>query len=482
MSDSLIEIESAETKPSKPWEPKIIAFVCNWCTYAGADLAGTTRTAYKPNVRMIRLPCTGRIDSQFLIRAFENGADGIIVSGCHPGDCHYVSGNFHARRRWIFFKELLSFCGIDEQRITFSWISASESLKWASMVNEVTDVIQALGPFTDYQRLKETHYQEEELPQLWSEAWAAEIPLGVALPAEQPIETDLRAKAKELLESGEVKVVIGYGWAKRQRRTVPVFITDPKEVDQLIFNALCINNLSIYLLRKYGDIKGMGKPAIVAKGCDIRTIIVLLEESQVTREDVVILGMPCSGTAYRQEIWKGELDAETLAPKCDGCDVKDPHVYDYLIGERLDLPLSTEVPRLDQMIADLDAKAPKEKWDFWMSHFERCIKCYACRQTCPLCYCERCITEKNQPQWVETTAHPQGNLSWNLVRAIHLAGRCTYCGECDRVCPANIPLNLINRKLALVGESSFEYKSGYDPDAHPPMIVYNPDDEETFIK
>ena len=138
---------------AKNWEPKIIAFVCNWCTYAGADLAGTSRIKHKPNVRVIKLPCTGRIDPLFVIRAFERGADGVLVSGCHPGDCHYIAGNYHARRRWTVFRELLSFVGIDTARVVFAWVSAAEGKKWADLVNEVTDAIRRLGPFTSYKNL-----------------------------------------------------------------------------------------------------------------------------------------------------------------------------------------------------------------------------------------------------------------------------------------------------------------------------------------
>lgn len=145
--------ESKDNNQQADWEPKIVAFVCNWCTYAGADLAGTSRMEYKPNVRVIKLPCTGRIDPLFIIKAFENGADGILVSGCHPGDCHYSTGNYHARRRWIAFKSLLEFCGIDEKRIQFSWVSASEALKWVDIINVTTDKVKALGPFVRYQSL-----------------------------------------------------------------------------------------------------------------------------------------------------------------------------------------------------------------------------------------------------------------------------------------------------------------------------------------
>ena len=109
------------------FEPKILAYVCNWCTYLGADLAGTNRLEYPSNVRIVRLPCTGRIDFNLIVKAFEIGADAVLVSGCHPGDCHYTAGNFHARRRWMLFRSLLDTLGIDMDRIHFTWISAAES-------------------------------------------------------------------------------------------------------------------------------------------------------------------------------------------------------------------------------------------------------------------------------------------------------------------------------------------------------------------
>ncbi len=150
---------SDNIKPAT-FEPKIVAFVCNWCTYAGADLTGTSRIKYAENVRIIRLPCTGRIDFMLLLKAFARGADGIIVSGCHPNDCHYTSGNFHARRRWIVFRELLDFLGIDIRRITFSWVSAAEGAKWADLVNTVTDEVKKLGPYDTYKRLDDIWFKE----------------------------------------------------------------------------------------------------------------------------------------------------------------------------------------------------------------------------------------------------------------------------------------------------------------------------------
>jgi F420-non-reducing hydrogenase iron-sulfur subunit len=135
------------------FEPKIIAFVCNWCTYTGADLTGTSRIKHATNVRIIRLPCTGRIDFMLLMKAFAKGADGIIVSGCHPNDCHYTSGNFHARRRWIVYRSLINFMGVDTRRIIFSWVSAAEGAKWADVVNNAVKEIKALGPYDEYKKL-----------------------------------------------------------------------------------------------------------------------------------------------------------------------------------------------------------------------------------------------------------------------------------------------------------------------------------------
>ena len=135
------------------FEPKIVAFVCNWCTYAGADLTGTSRIKYATNVRIVRFPCTGRIDYNLLLKAFAQGADGVIVSGCHPNDCHYTSGNFHARRRWIVFKQMMEYMGFDMRRVKFSWVSAAEGAKWADIVNTTVKEIRELGPSPEYSEM-----------------------------------------------------------------------------------------------------------------------------------------------------------------------------------------------------------------------------------------------------------------------------------------------------------------------------------------
>jgi coenzyme F420-reducing hydrogenase delta subunit len=128
------------------WEPKVLAFLCNWCSYAGADLAGVSRIQYPPNVRVVRVPCSGRINPAFLLRALQNGADGVLVSGCHPGDCHYISGNLAARRKFALLKALLEHAGIEPERIQFTWVSASEGGRFAAIVQKVVEAVQKLGP------------------------------------------------------------------------------------------------------------------------------------------------------------------------------------------------------------------------------------------------------------------------------------------------------------------------------------------------
>jgi len=128
------------------WEPKILAFLCNWCSYAGADLAGTSRLQYPPNVRVIRVPCSGRVNPIFIVEALRQGADGVLVSGCHPGDCHYLAGNYFARRRFALLQRYLEYLGIEKERIQFSWVSASEGTRFAEIVTKVTAGVKRLGP------------------------------------------------------------------------------------------------------------------------------------------------------------------------------------------------------------------------------------------------------------------------------------------------------------------------------------------------
>jgi len=141
-----MEVKPELEKKSKDWEPRILAVLCRWCSYAGADLTGSSRISYPPNVRILRVPCSGRVNPLFILKTLRAGMDGVLVSGCHPGDCHYTAGNYNARRKFAVLSRLLEYSGIDPRRVQFSWVSASEGDKFAKVVSEVVAGVKALGP------------------------------------------------------------------------------------------------------------------------------------------------------------------------------------------------------------------------------------------------------------------------------------------------------------------------------------------------
>ena len=276
----------------------------------------------------------------------------------------------------------------------------------------------------------------------------------------------LRERAKDLLISGDVKMVIGYGEGYTKGKAVPIFITKPEEAGKLIFDARCKNVLAMYL--KTAEVKAKGKIAIVAKGCDARAINVLLLENQVKRENLHILGMVCEGVG------------DPVEDKCGWCVANTPPIYDELFGE----PVANRGWNEETFaeVEKLEAMSPPELWAYWVQQFDKCIKCYACRQACPICTCTRCIVDKNQPQWVPTSPHAEGNYHWNLTRAFHLAGRCVGCNACHDACPMDIPLKLVNWKLIKTVHDDYDFIAGMDSETPPPMATYKEGEETEFIK
>ena len=274
----------------------------------------------------------------------------------------------------------------------------------------------------------------------------------------------LRQTCRELLAEGKVNAVIGYGDGGPDQRTFPVFITKPEDAAQLVWNERCYNNLTVYLTHK--RIRAMfPKVAIVVKGCDARAVAVLEKESQISREALVVIGMACGSV--------GE-------PKCDTCEVHMPRGTDMVIGEAANEPVAAG-PRYAELEAFM-RQTPAERMAYWMAELKRCVKCYACRQSCPLCYCERCLVDKNRPTCIDTSATLKGNFAWHMARAFHLAARCVGCDECTRVCPAGINLRLLNQSLARAAEENFEYRAGMDPEAEPAVGAYSLRDKENFIR
>ncbi len=265
--------------------------------------------------------------------------------------------------------------------------------------------------------------------------------------------SELIKKVTQLLSDKTIDVFIGYekGSADRIRTT---FIRTAEQAGKLIFDASCTQNLAGYLLKH--EVKKLGKLGILTNVSALRSMMQLASEFQIKDGEVLAL-FPNADNSFTEFTDFHSIEA-------------------YL--ETTDVGIKSEE---QEMITLLEAMSVKERWAFWNKEFEKCIKCYACRAACPMCYCHRCTTDVNQPQWIPVASHELGNLDYHLMRAMHLAGRCVNCGECANACPMDIPLNLLTYQLIQPIQETFGATAGMKADAVYALSTYKPDDKENFI-
>lgn len=284
--------------------------------------------------------------------------------------------------------------------------------------------------------------------------------------------TEIRETARSLLAEGEVTTVIGYEVGSRGR-TRPAFIRKAEAVERLVWNQACTHNLITYLPgRPPASRQGNGdrtddRIAVVVKPCDSRTVNVHLAEHRYRREQIHLIGIACPGILEGAGF--GRTEDGAFQARCQACMERVPPVYDTLIGEA---PAGTDVvdPQA-QMVAELNAMTPAERMAFWLDHFDRCLRCYACRQACPACNCPTCLYERDDSLWIGMAIRTEEKRAFHLGRAFHLAGRCIGCNECERVCPVNIPISLLNRCLSEEMERAYGFRAGEAPVPSPVTTV-----------
>lgn len=315
---------------------------------------------------------------------------------------------------------------------------------------------------------------------------------------------EVQTTVKKLFEDGNIAHFIGYETGSYSLRVTPCFLKSGPEASRLVWDPLCANNLSKYLL----DFKNVeGKVGIMVKGCDSRSVVELLKEKQIERDKIFIVGVPCSGVVDREKLLEvlnispGEVVAvedegdaflvtlkegkqrvekeKVLRGECLVCKYPTPLVYDVLLGEAV-----SSLPWVGDdysLVKEQEALSAEEKALYWNRQFSQCIRCYACRNVCPVCTCSTCIFDEKAPRWISKANNVSENLVYQLIRAFHVAGKCVDCGECERACPMNIPLRSLNKKIEKDLLELFDYTAGIDVEQQLPLTTYKIDDLDEFL-
>ena len=309
----------------------------------------------------------------------------------------------------------------------------------------------------------------------------------------------IREIASKLLKDKTVDVFIGYRKGTVPMMNEPVLVSDPEEIDQLYWDNFCGLNLCNYLTKRTGKI------GIVANGCNSRNIVTHIIENQIKREQLYIVGIPCEGmidhravsrAVKQKEILEIEQEGSVFRVKgkdfeetfekdkflqrnCSTCTHHNPVIYDEMLGEAVEEPTGVD-PYED--VKKIEEMSSEKKQAFFTNLISRCVRCYACRNACPLCYCPTCFVDESAPQWVGKSIDPTDTMTFHFLRAYHCAGRCTDCGACERVCPMGISMRQFTKKLNKDAQELFSWEAGLTLEKRPPLDVYRPDDYNDFIK
>ncbi len=312
----------------------------------------------------------------------------------------------------------------------------------------------------------------------------------------------IRELSLELLEKGEVEKVIGFANGTIPMATSPIAVTSKQDIEKLVFNSTCGLNLANYLRQSLKNQKN--KIAVIAKGCDARNIVTHITENQFRRNQVYIIGVPCSGmidkakisSLFDDEITSFSEDGDTLTIKsslkeerlskkdylrenCSLCMHRNPVIHDVLAADPVEEQIfENPYPDVDK----IEAMDPDTKWQYFSDLTKNCIRCYACRNACPICYCPTCFVDESGPQWVGKGQDKTDVDTFHFLRAFHCAGRCTDCGACVEACPMDINVRAFTRKLNKDSFEMFGWEAGLSLSRRPPLDTYNPDDPDDFIK